>query len=127
MTQLELHTLLQETYQSSFLDSILLLTKQEQNYKKSEFYKATRVPLLELYKTYYQYMKSEYGIEEKIKDIIENFDVKLLQNKIEDLVQNLEKSPKFKDFLNTIVEKFNLQDLMDQSEELKESLSSIQK
>ena len=50
-------------------------------------------------------MKSEYGIEEKIKDIIENFDVKLLQNKIEDLVQNLEKSPKFKDFLNTIVEK----------------------
>ena len=61
---------------------LLSLNKITNNIKKSQFYKETRISLSDLYKLYYQYMNSQYGLVEKINEALESIDEELLIEKI---------------------------------------------
>jgi hypothetical protein len=80
MTQIELQQLLDNIYELSFLESILLIQEKDSLYKKSDFFKQTKIPLVNLYEKYFIYMNSKYSIEDKLNDFITKIDIDILTN-----------------------------------------------
>jgi predicted transcriptional regulator len=81
MNEIRLLEVLEKIYSLSFLESILEIQKEEANYKKSNFFKQTKIPLSTLYEKFFIYKNSRYGFDQKINDFITNIDV----NKLTDL------------------------------------------
>ncbi len=127
MTQLEILDLLEQTMELSFLDSILVLKKTEKEYNSSDFYKTTRIPLLELYKNYFEYYQSRYGLEDKINELVNSLDENLVSDKIEKIVTKVMQSPFALALLEKVKKEFNLESLLDNSEELKQLLKDFPK
>jgi hypothetical protein len=76
MDNLELQILLDELYTESFLDSIQIIYEKESEYKKSSFYKQTKITLIQLYEKYFQYRMLNYSMQEKFNDFIKEIDAK---------------------------------------------------
>lgn len=125
MTNLEILILLKEIYNTDFLNTFILLKQNSKKYKKSQFYKETKISLSELYKYYYTYVQGQYGLLNQIIDAIRLLDKDMVIEKINDIFSNLEKSGKMQDILNKIFNQFNIQSLLDTSKEFKESLQDL--
>jgi hypothetical protein len=121
MKQYEINVMLEEAYEKEFLDMILFLKKEEKEYKTSEFYKETKIPLMELYKNYFEYKKSQENfIEKYIKDLNED----LIEEKISLIIDKLENNELIKEKLNQFLGTFNLEQLVQESEELFKNLKN---
>jgi hypothetical protein len=81
MDNLELQMLLDELYTESFLESIEMIYEKESEYKKSSFYKQTKIPLIQLYEKYFQYRMLNYSMQEKFNDFIKEIDAKQIIDK----------------------------------------------
>lgn len=125
MTNLEILVLLKEIYDTDFLNTFILLKQNSKKYKKSQFYKETKIALPELYKYYYTYVQGQYGLLNQITEAIRLLDKDIVIEKIQDILVNLEKSDKVQQILNKIMEQFNVQSLLESNEELKESITKL--
>jgi hypothetical protein len=76
MDNLQLQNLLDDLYNESFLDSIEIIYEKESLYKKSNFYKQTKISLAQLYEKYFQYRMLNYSMQEKFNDFIAEIDTK---------------------------------------------------
>jgi hypothetical protein len=76
MDNLTLQILLDDLYNESFLNSIEIIYEKELEYKKSSFYKQTKIPLIQLYEKYFQYRTLQYSMQEKLNDFIKRIDIK---------------------------------------------------
>jgi hypothetical protein len=53
MNTTEIYYFLETVYDANFLEAIEIIVEEEPKYKKSEFYKKTKVPLLTLCEKYF--------------------------------------------------------------------------
>jgi predicted transcriptional regulator len=125
MTEIELQELLEELYNETFLDSIKLIYEKEISYKKSDFFKATKIPLSTLYEKYFIYMNSKYSIEDKLNDFITKIDTDKLTDISLDWIEKLEDNDKFNKIINIILEKFDLSKLQEGQKEIESIISDI--
>ena len=127
MTNIQLQELLEEAYESTFLQSIELLMKNEKDYKQSNFFKQTKIPLTILYEKFFQYKKSSMPLFDEIAKAISNLDVDVLVNKLEEFIVKAEEKERIVDTLNQIIENFNYEALIKQGEEVMKNFNKIQK
>jgi hypothetical protein len=120
-TTIDIQLLLEKAYDESFLGAILLLKENEKEYKKTEFYRKTKVNLLELYKNYYTYIKNIYGVSEKILELNEAAVV----SKLETILDKMGGSEKLMGLLDKILEKFDIAQLMNQGEEFEKLIKDL--
>lgn len=125
MDLLQIQGMLEKAYNLTFLEAIEMLSKERKKYEKSEFYKESRIPLLKLYESYFAYTQQRYGIFNKISDIIESIDKNLINEKVTEILETLSENDSVNKFLNEIFEKFNMADLLEQNEELKELIKKV--
>jgi len=105
--------MLEKAYKETFLDKILFLKEQEIQYKKSSFFKQTKISLMELYKNFDIYTTQKLGLTYKLGEEVIIF----LQKIVED--------ERFEGFLNKIIESFDFEIIKKQSEELDKVLKTM--
>lgn len=125
LTYSEIQMLLEKANSDSFLGSIIVLKEKEKEYKKSEFYRISKIPLLVLYQNYAMYAQNKQGMASKIDDIINNIDGEIVVNKIEDILEQLGGSEKVVKLLDSILENFNVDSILKQGEEFKDAVSTL--
>ena len=121
MNRLEIFELLQEAYNESFLDSILVIKENEKEYKKSDFYKTTRIPFLQLYKMYYEKTKADYGIVEQFDFWLRNLDENTIQEKIAGVITKLKDNEDMKE----IFESFDIKELEKEREKIEQDFKNM--
>jgi len=125
MNNLELQILLEKIYNQTFLESIEIIFEKEKEYKKSDFFKQTKIPLIQLYEKYFVYMNSKYSIEDKLNDFITKIDTNKLTDISLDWIEKLEDNDKFNKIINIILEKFDLSKLQEGQKEIESIISDI--
>lgn len=125
MTKIEIQQLLEEAKDKNFLSSIELLTINESNYKKSDFYKQTRIPLLSLYEKYFVYHESKYSVSEKINQFLYDFDNDELADKIVDTFEKLQKNERIIKFISKVLEKFDLDAILKDGDSIREIATKL--
>lgn len=125
MNNIELQELLEKIYREDFLESIELIIEKEPFYKKSDFYKSTRIPLSTLYEKYFIYANSKYSFEDKMNDFITKIDTDKLVDLSTEWIEKLEGNDKFNKILNLILEKFDLTKLQKDQKEIESIISEI--
>jgi predicted transcriptional regulator len=78
MNNKEIERILDETSKESFCDGIIKILSYEKEYKQSDFYKTTKIPLLQLYKNYKESIA--FSPKEIFNYIQENIDKLNLEN-----------------------------------------------
>ena len=121
MNEIQLLELLEKIYSLSFLESILEIQKQELVYKKSDFFKQTKIPLNVLYEKFFIYNNTRYGFDEKMNEFITNIDIEKLTNLTLEWIQKLNEDEKVMNLLKKVFERFNVSEL----EEIKEEINGI--
>jgi hypothetical protein len=118
MTTVDLYILLDSIYKADFLNSIELVYENTNDYKKSEFYKKTKIPLEVLYEKYFHYMTVNYSFDEKLDNFIEGIDPDTVSDLFLKIMDNLENNEEFMKKIESLVNSFNIEDLKEQNEEL---------
>jgi hypothetical protein len=122
MTNLEILVLLNDIKKANFLDAFIIIKNNNKQYKKSRFYKEVKISLAELYKLYYQYTESKFSLSERINEALESIDENILVEKL----TNILNSKRVQDFMELVKNNFDLQSLMGESQNLKETLDKFQ-
>jgi hypothetical protein len=125
MTNIQLQLLLEEAYQTTFLDSIEILLLKEPDYKRSEFFKKTKIPLLDLYKNYFTYMSAKYNLDSKINEFIDGIDADKLANLLADGFEKFQNNPKMQKVIKVIIDKFDLNFFKENNQELKKLVDEL--
>ena len=125
MTTLELQLLLDELAGMSFLDSILEITKQDKNYKKSEFFRTTRIPLAELYEKYLQSVFFKADKVEEIALAIENMNISRFAEKLSELIDKALDEDNLKERIEGFQKGFDIEELAKQNSELEEAINKL--
>ena len=125
MDNLELQMLLDDLYNSSFLDSIEIIYEKESEYKKSSFYKQTKIPLIQLYEKYFQYRMLNYSMQEKFNDFIREIDIKQMIETGLNWLEQLENTERVNQLITKVLENFDLDYIKNNNEELKELLQNF--
>ena len=125
MTILEIQTLLDNLAEKSFLESILEIKKNEQDYKKSDFFKNTKMPLAVLYE---KYLQSVFFKTDKVEDIalaIENMDVSRFAEKLSELIDKALDQDNLKERIEGFQKGFDIEELVKQNSELEEAINKL--
>jgi hypothetical protein len=117
--------MLEKAYKETFLDKILFLKEQEIQYKKSSFFKQTKISLMELYKNFDIYTTQKLGLTYKLEDFINNTDFDKLGEEVIIFLQKIVEDERFEGFLNKIIESFDFEIIKKQSEELDKVLKTM--
>jgi hypothetical protein len=125
MTNLQIQMMLEKAYKQTFLDKILFLKEQEIQYKKSSFFKQTKISLMELYKNFDIYTTQKLGLTYKLEDFINNTDFDKLGEEVITFLQKIVEDERFEGFLNKIIESFDFEIIKKQSEELDKVLKTM--
>lgn len=115
MNQYEIYLVFEEAREKDFLDMIVFLKSEEKKYKESEIYKVSKIPLLELFKNYCEFEKSKINI---IEDYIRNLNKNTIAEAIVEIIEYVNDSEKIGGLLKTIEEKFDLEKLLEDNEEI---------
>lgn len=125
MTNEQITKLLQEASKKEFLDAIQLIKLNEKAYKKSKFFKDTRIPLLPLYQQYYGWQKSKMNILEQLSKDVKDFDVNVVLDKIIEILNSIDNDPEVMEKINGFIEKFDPKSLNGLLENLQEEVAKI--
>lgn len=125
MTKQELNKLLQQASNMDFLDAIELLKSNEKQYRKMEFYKISKIPLLQLYQSYYLWKKSKATLANQIMGAIEEFDLDVVVNKIIELLDRIDEDPEIMGKVEKALSNFNPESLEGLAEKLQKEIKKI--
>lgn len=125
MDALELQLILDEAYQKSFLDKIEFLTEKDKEYKRSDFFKFTKIPLLTLYEKFDMYKTRKTGLADEFAEFIAQIDTEQVTEKIAEFIESAEQNKKIVETLNDIIENFNYQKIIDVAAEVQEELNKL--
>jgi transcriptional/translational regulatory protein YebC/TACO1 len=125
MNKTEIYDLLDTIYEANFLDSIEIITEEESKYKKSEFYKQTKVPLATLCEKYFHWRNSENSIKDELLSFVYNLDEDAVVKTLTNLIKKLESSEDVQRIVEAIAESLDPKDLKNLSEEFQETVSKL--
>jgi len=127
MNNLDIQSLLNELYDKPFLELIEALSQKESEYKKTSFYKQTKIPLALLFEKYLQHKTLQYSLKEQVKDFIEEVDFENVLDNALDWVEKPENQQRIEQVFSKLLQKFSLDSLAEESEELKTLLDEFKK
>ena len=127
MNNLDIQSLLDELQEKPFLELIETLNEKESEYKKTSFYKQTKIPLALLFEKYIQHKTLQYSLKEQAKDFIEEVNFERVLDSILNWVEKPENQQKIEQVFSKLLEKFSLESLAEESEELKTLLNDFKK
>lgn len=125
MNKKELDQLLEVVYGVDFLNGIEILLDEEPKYKKSEFFKKTKIPLMTLYEKYFHWKKLETTIKDELLSFVYNLDEDIIIKTLTSMIKKIESSDEVKAILTSITSSFDTADLKNLSEELQETVSKL--
>jgi len=125
MNTTEIYDLLDTIYEANFLESIEIIIQEEPQYKKSEFYKKTKVPLSTLSDKYFYWRKNENSIKDELMSLIYNLDEDAVIKTLTNVIKKLESSEDVKRIIAMIGESLDPNDLKDISEEFKQTVNKL--
>jgi len=125
MTNLELEQLLKKIYSKNFLNRFTFIKESEKNYQQSSFFKQTKMPLLDLFKEYEKYFNYTYDRDQYFAEVIYSIDFQYLTKKISESLEGVLDSEKFKKFFEEITSAFNIKELTEKNEELKNLFETV--
>lgn len=125
MEKLDIQLMLDKAYNMDYLEMIEFISEEEKEYKVSDFYKKTKMPIFELCKNYFIYREQRYDFAERLNKMIENIDTDYLAKKIDNLFAQVEQGDSVNKFLEKIYNAFDIKQLLDNGEELKNLFNSI--
>ena len=125
MDELKLIGILKETNEMVFLEKYKNLKKYEKEYKKSDYYKTTRISLLDLYEKYENYYKKEYSIIDKIETFINDIDEEMIKDKILYLLELLNDDERVQELLSSVINKFDVDALLEKAGEVDKIFKSV--
>jgi predicted transcriptional regulator len=125
MDNIQLQLILDEAYSKTFLDKIEFLLEKEKDYKKSEFFRLTKIPLLALYEKFDGYKTRQKNIADEFNDFIYGIDNDLVVQKISEFIEVAEKDKKIVQTLNEIIENFNYEKISEIAEQVQKELNKI--
>ena len=117
MNNVDLYLLLDDIYRSNFLEAIEIIIEKTPEYKKSEFFKKTKVPLEVLYEKYFHFLTVNYSFEEKLEQFIEGIDSEKLAETVVKVITSLENNKDFMKKIEKFLETFNVEEIQKQNEE----------
>jgi hypothetical protein len=125
MDNIQLQLVLQRAYDKSFLDKIEFLIEQEKEYKRSEFFKLSRIPLLTLYEKFDQYTRSRELVVDQFNAFVEGIDSEGVVKKLGDILEKIEEEKRIVDILNDLVENFNVEKVSEYATQIQEAAKSL--
>ena len=125
MTNIELVALLEQAYEKTFLDAIEFLFEQSNEYKRSKFYKTTRIPLEILFEKYFTWQKASYNMVDDLFESIMSVDTNRLVEKISDIVEKASQDGKISEFFTKLLEQFDPEVLEKYSQEFDKTVQSL--
>jgi hypothetical protein len=125
MTNIELVALLEQAYEKTFLDAIEFLFDQSSEYKRSKFYKTTRIPLEILFEKYFTWQKASYNMVDDLFESIMSVDTNRLVEKISDIVEKASQDGKISEFFTKLLEQFDPEVLEKYSQEFDKTVQSL--
>jgi hypothetical protein len=125
MDNLELQLILEDAYKKTFLDKIEFLVEHDREYKKSEFFKLTKIPLLTLYEKFDQYKTKSITIVDEFIEFIQSIDTDMVAEKVADFITSAEQNKKIVDTINDIIENFNYEKITKIAAEVQEELNKL--
>jgi len=127
MDNIQLQLILDEAYTKTFLEKIEFLVENDKNYKKSEFFKNTKIPLLELYKNFEQYKNSQNDLIDEFNDFIEGINIDIVIEKIREFINKVEDDETIVEKLNDFIDNFNVEKVSEYATQIKEELNKVSK
>lgn len=127
MTKIEIYELLDTIYSASFLEGIEIIASSNTDYKKSDFYKKTKIQLSDLFKNYFIYRQNEYGIEDKVNNFISGLNKEDLADKTYHLILSLIEKDKSQELAEKIISFFDIEELQKNNKELEKSIKKLYK
>jgi len=125
MDNIQLQLILDEAYKKTFLDTIEFLIEHDKDYKKSEFFKNSKISILELYKNFELYKNSKTAIVDEFNDFIEGINTDIIINKIKEFINNIEDDQTLVEKLNEFIDNFNIEKVGEYATQIKEELNKV--
>ncbi len=125
MNTTEIYYFLETVYDANFLEAIEIIVEEEPKYKKSEFYKKTKVPLLTLCEKYFYWRKNENSLRDELMSFVYNLDEDTVVKTLTNLIKKLESSEDVQRIISMIAESLDPNDLKDISEEFKQTVNKL--
>lgn len=125
MTNIELMALLEEAFEKSFLDAIEFLFEKSKDYKRSNFFKSTHIPLEVLFEKYFAWQKASYNMVDDLFESIMSVDTNRLIEKISDIVEKASQDGKISEFFTKLLEQFDPEVLEKYSQEFDKTVQSL--
>jgi hypothetical protein len=125
MINLQIQLLLEEAHRKNFLDRAIFLKENEREYKQSDFYKRTKIDILDLYESFYTYYNREITLAEKINNVIQEIDLDEIYEKIKQIIDFIFDQEKVKNFIDYINNEFDFNKLLEENEEIKDTLKNF--
>jgi len=125
MDNIQLQLMLEEAYKKTFLDKIEFLFEKEREYKKSEFYRKTKLSLVDLYQNFESYKAKSRDLADEFNDFIEGVDTNAIINLIEEFIEKASENQPIVDTLNSIIENFNYEKISEIATQVQEELNKI--
>jgi len=125
MDNIQLQLVLEEAYENTFLDRMEFIFEKESEYSKSEFFKKTKISLLDLYEKFESYKTKKLGIIDEFNSFIERLDMDLVVSKISEFLEQAEKDKKIVDVLNDLMDNFSVDKISEYATQIQEELTKV--
>jgi hypothetical protein len=125
MDNIQLQQILQKAYEETFLSRMELLVESDKEYKKSDFFKNTKISLFDLYNQYETYLANKNMIIDEFNAFIEKLDTEIVVQKISEFLTDIEKDKKIVEILNDIIEYFSTEKVSEYATMIQEAIDKI--
>lgn len=125
MDNILLQQILQKAYNETFLSRMELLVESDKDYRKSEFFKNTKISLFDLYSQYETYLANKNMIIDEFNAFVEKLDTEILVQKLSQFLEDIEKDKKIVEILNDIIEYFSTEKVSEYASLIQEAVDKI--
>lgn len=125
MTTLEIQLFLDELTEKSFLDAILEIKTKDKEYKGTDFFKTTKIPLITLYEKYLQYAALSADRVEELALAIESMDLTRFSDQLTNLILQTLDNNSIQERIEDFTKDFDLEKLIEQNEDLEELIDKL--
>ena len=127
MTKFELDKILKDASRLGFIEAIELIKFNEPAYKKSDFFKIHKIPLLQLYKEYFMWDKAQRDLVLEFSEYVKNFDYQLIIDKLLEFLKEINENPEIMEKIEGLVEKFDPKALDGMMDGLQREIAKLKK
>ena len=125
MKNFEIQMTLEEAYEKPFLEKVEFIIEKEKDYKKSEFFKNTKISFATLYEKFEMYQSRNTDIIDEFNKFVQDLDIDIIVQKVSEFLEKAEKDKKIVDVLNDLIDNFNVDRISEYATKIQEELTKV--